>query len=798
MNAPYGWRFGQAKQTLFYILMSKKRKSRRNPRKLERLEKKIRQSVIQYLSKSPNRSFNHKQIAAGIDIRGQVSHDHLISLLTELAEAEKIIDLGRGKFQAKMINKIVVGTLDITKDGYGFLIPEEEERDDIFISPRNLGKAFHGDKVKAKIIKFRGSHGRPEGAVLEILERKQTIFIGRITTMDDVRFFQPDNPRITQEFMLQGDTAQADPGDKVLVEMDHFDNHMPLGHITEVLGPAGEHETEIHAILFQYGFQTSFPPEVEEEVARIPEKIPAKEIKTRRDLRGTTTITIDPHDAKDFDDALSFKDLGNDRFEIGVHIADVSYYVRPNTHLDREAEHRATSVYLVDRTVPMLPERLSNKLCSLRPHEDKLTYSAIFEVDIKGEIHKEWFGRTVIHSDHRFTYMEAQAVIEAGEGEYAEELRVMNTIAKIFQKDRFKKGSINFEEDEVKFELDEKGHPIRVYRKVRKDAHKMIEDWMLLANRRVSEHVTKMREHPPLPSIYRVHDRPDQEKLVTLRNFVATLGYELDLENDEGVSGSLNSLMGNVIGKPEQGMVQQIAVRTMAKAVYTTENIGHYGLGFQYYSHFTSPIRRYPDLLFHRLLAQYQSGDLSGNPGSIEPIAKHCSNREKKATEAERASVKYKQVEFLEDKVGQEFEGLVSGVTSWGIYVELIENRCEGMIGLHDMEGDYYEVDQDHYCVRGRTTGDVIRLGDRVAIEVKGTSLRNRNIDFTLLEVIEKAVDASLEKDMPPLAKKGRSDKPNSRKPRSQKPRGKAKYGTKKNSRGSKKSKKSKSKHKRK
>lgn len=755
--------------------MSRKNKSRRNPQKLERIEKKIRQSVVQYLSKSPNRNFNHKQIAAGIDLRGEVSHDHLMSMLAELAKSEKIVDLGRGKFQAKMVNNLLEGTLDITKDGYGFLIVEEEGQDDIFISPRNLSNAFHGDTVKAKIIKFKGGNGRAEGAVLEVVKRATTVFIGSLVTVDGVELFKPDNPRITQEFILEGDSLEAKKGDKVLVQFDHWDLNLPMGHITEVLGPAGEHETEMHAILFQYGFETSFPPEVEEEAAKIAAKIPAKEIKARRDMRGTTTITIDPHDAKDFDDALSFKALGDDRFEIGVHIADVSYYVRPNTHLDREAEHRATSVYLVDRTVPMLPERLSNLLCSLRPHEDKLTFSAIFEVDINGVIHKEWFGRTVIHSDHRFSYEEAQVVIEAGEGDYAEELRVMNTIAKIFQKDRFKKGSINFEDDEVKFELDDKGHPIRVYRKVRKDAHKMIEDWMLLANRRVSGFVYKMRENPPLPSIYRVHDRPDQEKLVSLRNFVSTLGYELDLDDEKGVSGSLNSLMSNVIGKPEQGMVQKIAVRTMAKAVYTTENIGHYGLGFEYYSHFTSPIRRYPDLLFHRLLAKYQSGDMGGNATSLEPVAKHCSNREKKATEAERASVKYKQVEFLEDKVGMEFEGIVSGVTSWGIYVELTENRCEGMVGLHDMEGDFYEVDQENYCVRGRKTGDVIRLGDRVMIEVKGTSIRNRNIDFSLVEVLEKAVDASLEKNMKPLPPKADGRKPNSRKSG-----GNAKYGSKK------------------
>ena len=725
-------------------MKKKKTKVRRNKQKLERIEKSIRNSAVQFLRKYPNRSFNHKQIAAAIDIRGKISHEHLQSLLETLVENGKIQDMGRGKYKVKVFNKVVTGKLDVTRDGYGFLVPEEEGKQDIFISARNMHKAFHGDTVKVKITKFRGSGGRPEGEVLEIVDRGRTVFIGSIEEIEGVQFFQPDDPKVGHEFMLQGDLKGATQSDKVLVEIDQWEHYVPLGHVVKVLGPAGEHNTEMHAILFQFGFETLFPAEVEAEAEKIPAAITAAEVKKRRDMRKVTTFTIDPVDAKDFDDALSFQDLENGRFEIGVHIADVSHYVKPGTKLDAEAEHRATSVYLVDRTVPMLPERLSNNLCSLRPNEDKLTYSAVFEIDETGKIHGEWFGKTVIHSDRRFTYGEAQEIIEAGEGQFSRELTVMNNIAKLFQKDRFSKGSINFEEDEVKFELDDKGHPIRVFRKVRKDAHKMIEDWMLLANRRVSEYVYRMRKDTPLPSIYRVHDTPDQEKLMTLKNFVANLGYDLRLDDTKAVTESLNQLMSNVIGKPEQGMVQQIAVRTMAKAVYTTKNIGHYGLGFDYYSHFTSPIRRYPDLLFHRLLHQYQSGNLSGTAEPLESIAKHCSNQEKRATEAERASIKHKQVEFLEDKVGAEFEGVVNGVTKWGIYVELLENRCEGMVGLHDMEGDYYEVDQENYCVIGRSSGDVIRLGDKVMVEVKGTSTRNRTIDFILLEVLESSVSPEL------------------------------------------------------
>lgn len=755
-------------------MTKKKSKVKRNSQKLERVEKSIRNGAVQFLRKNPNRSFNHKQIAAGIDIRGQVSHEHFQTILQTLVEKDKIEDKGRGKYQIKIYDKVVTGKLDVTRDGYGFLVVEGEDKQDIFIPARYLGKAFHGDIVKVRITKFRGSGGRPEGEVLEVVERSRSVFIGTVDEIDGTIYFEADDPKLDTKFMVQGDLLDAKFGDKLLFEVDDWDNFVPMGHITKILGPAGENDTEMHAILFQFGFQTAFPAEVEAEAEKIPAEISKNEISNRRDMRGTDTFTIDPHDAKDFDDALSFKKLDNGHFEIGVHIADVSHYVRPGTRLDQEARHRATSVYLVDRTVPMLPERLSNNLCSLRPHEDKLTFSAVFEVDEEGKIYSEWFGKTVIHSDRRFTYEEAQVIIEAGEGQFAEELAVVNKIAKLYQATRFKQGSINFEEDEVKFELDDEGHPIRVYRKVRKDAHKMIEDWMLLANRRVSEFVYRMRKDPPLPSIYRVHDTPDQEKLVTLRNFVANLGYELQLDDTKQVSKSLNQLMSNVIGKPEQGMVQQIAVRTMAKAVYTTKNIGHYGLGFDYYSHFTSPIRRYPDLLFHRLLAKYQGGNLSGTSEALETTAKHCSNQEKRAVEAERASIKLKQVEFLEDKVGQEFEGIVSGVAKWGIYVELIENRCEGMVGLHDMEGDFYEVDQEQFCVRGRSSGDVIRLGDKIMIEVKGTSTRNRNIDFLLVEVLESSVSPELQTVFAAAdAAKQAAERKSFHKKRSGKPKGK-------------------------
>ncbi|MEM6269269.1 MAG: ribonuclease R [Bacteroidota bacterium] len=727
--------------------MAKKKKNRKNIQKRERAEAKIRKNIVRFLRSRHDRAFNHKQIAAGADVRGRISHDGIKQILEVMADQEKIKRVGRGQYSIVLNTKTLEGKIEVTRDGFGFVVVEDQDRD-IFIGSRRMGKALHGDTVKVRVLKWGSRDQRPEGEVLEILERGHEFYIGRIEILDSMAFFLADDARISRDFSIPKEhLGGAKDGDKVLMEILDWTHHSPEGKVIRVLGAAGENETEMHAILFQFGFQPEFVAEVEREAAAFPGKITAAEIKKRRDLRDVPTFTIDPPDAKDFDDALSFRELSLDRFEIGVHIADVSHYVKPGTALDKEAFNRATSVYLVDRTVPMLPERLSNDLCSLRPKEDKLTFSAIFELDRNGKVHKEWFGRTIIHSNHRFAYEEAQAVMDAGSGPFYQELITLNELAQIFQKARFANGSINFEDAEVKFELDEEGKPTRIYRKIRKDAHKLIEDWMLLANRRVCAHVFRMRKGTPPPFIYRVHDTPNEEKLFSLQQFAATLGYRVDLENPGAIAKSLNRLMQDVEGKPEQSLLQTVAVRTMAKAIYSTDNIGHYGLGFEFYSHFTSPIRRYPDLLVHRMLGQYLDGNLNGNPAELESKAKHCTNRERRAVEAERASIKHKQVEFLEDKVGARYEGLVSGVTSWGLYVELLENKCEGMVGLHSLNDDYYEVDSDNYCIRGRSTGTTITLGDKVMIEVKGTSYRNRTIDFTLVEVLE-----SHAQDIPELA----------------------------------------------
>lgn len=686
-----------------------------------------------------DQAFTAKQVAQSTGLWQGINNNKVRSLLDELADMGEVQYLDKGKYKYFSSHHYVTGRIEVTKSGVGFLLTEDPEEQDVFIAARSLGKALNGDLVKVKMLRRRRSEGRPEGEIEEVLERARTEFVGIVEeSLPGTYFLLPDDPRVhTDFFILPKRMKGAKAGQKVLAKLVNWDRKSPEVEILNVLGDAGEHNTEMHAILLQYGFDPTFPVEVEKEADKIPVEIPEKEIAKRRDMRDVLTFTIDPIDAKDFDDALSLKKLENGHWEVGVHIADVSHYVRPGTLLDKEAFRRATSVYLVDRTVPMLPEKLSNGVCSLRPNEDKLTYSAVFEMDDQAKVHKYWVGKTAIHSDKRFHYQEAQDVLEGtSDGPYKEELLTLDRLAKLLRGERMSTGSIEFVTTEVKFELDEKDKPVRVIKKESKDANKLIEDFMLLANRTVAAHLFNLEKNPPLPSVYRIHDRPNPEKLNNLQQFVGAFGYTANLEAQD-VSSALNNLLSTVEGKPEQNVIETLAIRTMAKAVYSTHNLGHFGLGFKFYTHFTSPIRRYPDLMVHRLVTKYHDKTYNENPVVLEEQCKHCSKQEKTATEAERASIKYKQVEFMEDKVGQTFRGVISGIIESGFFVELEESLAEGMVPVHSLQDDYYVFDQDTYSFTGKDTGNTIRMGDKIIVEVTGTDLMRKTIDMKFLEKVE-------------------------------------------------------------
>ncbi|MEM8968559.1 MAG: ribonuclease R, partial [Bacteroidota bacterium] len=579
----------------------------------------------------------------------------------------------------------------------------------------------------------RGSVRRPEGEVIEVVERAREEFVGRVEMSARYAFVIPDFRKLYEDIYVRLDDLNgAKHGDKVIVKVTEwpFQDRNAVGKITRVLGKAGEHQAEMHSIIAEFGLPFDFPKSVEQEADKIRAGITKKEIAKRRDFRRVTTFTIDPVDAKDFDDALSIQKLDNGLWEIGVHIADVTHYLRPDTALEEEAQDRATSVYLVDRVIPMLPEKLSNELCSLRPEEEKLTFSAVFEMNDEGQIKKEWFGRTVIYSDRRFAYEEAQESIDTQKGDFAKEIIQLNSLAKKIRDERFGQGAISFETTEVRFRLDEDGTPVEVIPKVRVDAHKLIEEFMLLANKKVAEFVYNYQNKKEKNTfVYRVHDYPNVEKVADFAQFAQRFGYKLHTTDDK-ISNSINELMLAVEGKPEQDILQSIAIRTMAKAIYTTEAKGHFGLAFKHYSHFTSPIRRYPDVMTHRLLAHYLNGGKSPEAEPYEKLCEHSSEREKRAADAERASVKYKQVEYMAKREQQEFDGIVSGVTEWGVYVEMVQSKCEGMVRMADMNDDYYEFDAQNFRVIGRRRKRIIALGDKVKVKVIKTDLDRRTIDL--------------------------------------------------------------------
>lgn len=697
----------------------------------------LTQLISDVLENSNNEALNYKQVSAKLNITDNESRETILEILKEQAQKGIFTEPQKGKFKLKDLKTFITGKVDMTADGAAFIIPDDEFEKDVFVSARKLHNALHGDKVKVYIY-AKKSGRKNEGEVVEIIQRLKTDFIGVIKISDRFAFVSIDDKKMLQNiFVPLTDLAGAKNGQKVQVAITDWPDGAknPIGKIINILGTQGENDTEMNAILAQYGFPLSFPPEVEKEANEIPEQITEEDVKDRRDFRQTTTFTIDPADAKDFDDAISFKTLENGNFEIGVHIADVSHYVQPKSWLDKEAYSRATSVYLVDRVIPMLPERLSNGVCSLRPHEDKLCFAAVFELDDKANILTEWFGRTVIHSDRRFSYEEAQEVIENKTGDYAAELTKLNELAHILRDRKFKNGAISFESTEVKFQLDETGKPIGVYVKERKDAHKLIEDFMLLANKKVAEFIAKKgKGKQKYTFVYRSHDSPNLENLGNFALFAARFGYKINMKSDKDIAKSLNFLMEDVEGKKEQNVLTQLAIRSMAKAVYTTKKTSHYGLAFDHYTHFTSPIRRYPDVMVHRLLAAYLNGERSANEDEYETAATHSSAMEKRAADAERASIKYKQVEYLEENVGKLFMGIISGVTEWGMYVELIENKCEGMIRLKDIADDFYVLDEKNYCIVGQRKKKKYQLGDEVKVKVKKVDLSKRQIDFSLVQ----------------------------------------------------------------
>ena len=730
------------------------------------MNEELAKQILKVFANNPFDAFNHKQISSRIGAGSKAERQEVIRTIQQLAEEKHLVEddhKGKYKINPKSINddllprNYVTGVIDMKQGGKAYVIPEEEGREDIQIAPNNTHHALHGDTVRVLMFPQRKMH-KPEGQVVEIIKRAKTRFVGVIQRQERFAFMVSDSRTMQVDIFIHiDDLGGAENGEKVLVEMTDWPERMnnPVGKVIKRLGRPGDNNVEMQSILAEYDFPLDFPKEVEEEAKKI-RKPTKKEIANRRDFRNVTTFTIDPADAKDFDDALSFRELPNGHVEVGVHIADVSYYVKPGSAIDREAYERGTSVYLVDRTIPMLPEKLCNEVCSLRQDEDKLCFSVVMEMDAKGgrdrkganatpKVLKTWIGKTVIRSDRRMAYEEAQEIIEANTvpdgSPVGEAILRLHALATALRSQRYKDGAINFESQEVKFQLDENAKPIGVYIKESKEANWLIEEFMLLANKTVAEYVgkpksrnTRSTQNTP-PFVYRVHDEPNPEKLNTFVEFVTKLGFSMKTSSRKALAESYNRLFENIAGRGEEHMVDTIAIRTMSKAYYSTENIGHYGLAFPYYTHFTSPIRRYPDLMVHRLLEHYLNSEPQiPNSEQLEEYCRHCSVMEKKAADAERTSVKYKQAEYLADKLGQVFPALISGVSKWGIYAEIEDSKCEGMIPIGSLKDDYYMLDEDNYQVIGRRHGRCYKLGYPVHIRVRKVDLIKKQIDFDLVE----------------------------------------------------------------
>ncbi|MFN3907467.1 MAG: ribonuclease R [Flavobacterium sp.] len=703
--------------------------------------------ILKILAKDSKKNFNYKQIAAILEVEDTKSRNEIIKDLKVLAANKQITEVERGKYQAVISKDYYEGYIDMTSRKTGYFVCDDLE-DDVFVPFVNLNKALHNDKVRAYVYNRR-SNRRPEAEVIEILQRDKTEFVGVIDVQKNFAFVSTANPKMyTDIFIPKNQLNGAENGDVVLVTMEDWPARAdsPFGKVLKVLGKPGEHNTEIHAILAEYGLPYDFPIEVQTFANKIDTSITEEEIKKRRDFRNILTFTIDPKDAKDLDDALSFQVLENGNYEIGVHIADVTHYLEEGTVLDEEAFNRATSVYLVDRVVPMLPEVLSNDACSLNPNTDKYTFSAVFEINNKAEILNQWFGRTIINCDRRFGYEDAQYVIETKQAEVPAEksyidqaytlddaslqaILKMDALAKILRRNRMANGAISFDKVEVKFQLNEQAEPVGVYFKEQKDSNHLIEEFMLLANRKVAEFIGKQKK----TFVYRVHEEPNEDKLFALQGVISKFGHKINFKDRKSISDSLNQLLEDVKGKKEQNLVDTLAIRAMSKAIYSTNNVGHYGLAFDYYSHFTSPIRRYPDVLVHRLLQYYLDGGKSVSEEVFEEKSAHCTDREILAAQAERDSVKYMQIKYMQDHKDQEFLGVISGVTEWGIYVEIIENKCEGMVRVREIKEDYYVFDEQQYAYVGQVTKNVLQLGDEVYVKVKSADLVKKQLDLWYL-----------------------------------------------------------------